>query len=46
MLFIIEDRVYFRIDDGALWEKNDEGAKVILSPIVDRLLHLFLQEKG
>lgn len=46
MLFIIEDRVYFRIDDGALWEKNDEGAKVILSPIVARLLHLFLLEKG
>lgn len=46
MLFIIEGRVCFRTDDGALWEQNDEGEKVILSPIVSRLLHLFIQEKG
>lgn len=46
MLFKIEGRVCFRIDDGALWEQNDEGEKVILSPIVSRLLYLFIQEKG
>ncbi|MCU6345966.1 winged helix-turn-helix domain-containing protein [Enterobacter quasiroggenkampii] len=46
MLFEIEGRVYFRIDDGAIWEQHDEGEKLILSPIVSRLLHLFIQEKG
>lgn len=46
MLFEIEGRVYFRIDDGAIWEQNDEGEKLILSPIVSRLLHLFIKEKG
>ena len=46
MLFEIEGRVYFRIDDGAIWEQNDEGEKLILSPIVSRLLHLFIMEKG
>ncbi|WP_263070991.1 winged helix-turn-helix domain-containing protein [Enterobacter huaxiensis] len=46
MLFIIEGRVCFRSDDGAFWEQNDEKNKVILSPIVARLLHLLILEKG
>lgn len=46
MLFIIEGRVCFRSDDGAFWEQNDEKNKVILSPIVTRLLQLLILEKG
>ncbi|EBP0972792.1 winged helix-turn-helix domain-containing protein [Salmonella enterica] len=46
MLFEIEGRVYFRIDDGAIWEHNDKEGKLILSPIVARLLHLFIKERG
>ncbi|MCY0771400.1 helix-turn-helix domain-containing protein [Enterobacter cloacae complex sp. 2022EL-00788] len=46
MLYIIEDLVCFRTDDGALWTKNDEKDCLILSPIVARLLQLFLQEQG
>ncbi|MDN4966806.1 winged helix-turn-helix domain-containing protein [Enterobacter hormaechei] len=46
MLYIIEDLICFRTDDGALWTKNDEKDGLILSPIVARLLQLFLLEQG
>ncbi|QQN35150.1 winged helix-turn-helix domain-containing protein [Rahnella aceris] len=46
MLYTIEGRVLFRTDDGALWVKDREDEKIILTPIVSRLLHLFFQEQG
>lgn len=46
MINIIEGRIFFRTDDGALWVEEDEEHKIILSPIVARLLHLFIQEQG
>lgn len=36
----------FRTDDGALWVKDKEDEKIILTPIVARLLALFFQEQG
>ncbi|WP_456311018.1 winged helix-turn-helix domain-containing protein [Serratia proteamaculans] len=46
MLYTIEERILFRTDDGALWDKYAEDKKIILTPIVSRLLHLFFQEQG
>ncbi|WP_187433230.1 winged helix-turn-helix domain-containing protein, partial [Serratia marcescens] len=46
MKYIIDEKVIFRTDDGAIWPSGDEESKVILSPIVSRLLALLLEEKG
>jgi DNA-binding winged helix-turn-helix (wHTH) protein len=45
-MFIIEDRVFFRPEDGTLWLTDREEEKVILPPIVARLLTLLLEEQG
>lgn len=46
MTYIIDDRLIFRAEDGALWLKDRYAEKIILTPIVARLLHFFLQEQG
>lgn len=46
MIYILEGRVFFRSDDGALWLEGQEDEKVVLTPIVSRLLDLFFREQG
>lgn len=46
MKYIIEDRIIFRPDDGAFWMTERECEKIILPPIVARLMALLLEEQG
>lgn len=46
MKYIIDRLVVFRTDDGAIWQPGDEDSKVLLSPIVSRLLALLIEEQG
>lgn len=46
MKYIIEERVYFRPDDGTLWLIDRETEKIILPPIVSRLMTVLLEEQG
>ncbi|MGU3522808.1 transcriptional regulator [Enterobacteriaceae bacterium C23F] len=46
MKYLIEDRVIFRPDDGTFWAIGHEDEKVILPPIVARLMTLLLEEQG
>ncbi|SNY69798.1 winged helix-turn-helix domain-containing protein [Enterobacter sp. CC120223-11] len=46
MKYIIEDRIIFRPDDGTFWMTEREGEKVILPPIMARLMTLLLEEQG
>ena len=46
MIYTIGDLVVFRISDGAVWMVGNEEEKIILSPIVSRLLHFLLEENG
>lgn len=46
MIYVLEGLVYYRSDDGSLWMKGGEEEKIVLSPIVSRLLLLFFQNPG
>lgn len=46
MKYIIENRVIFCPDDGTFWQVEHEDEKVILPPIVSRLMTLLLEEQG
>ncbi|WP_431626833.1 winged helix-turn-helix domain-containing protein [Enterobacter chengduensis] len=46
MKYIVEDKIVFRPDDGAFWMTEREDEKVILPPIVSRLMALLLEEQG
>ena len=46
MKYIIDELVVFRTDDGAIWLSGDEESKILLSPIVSRLLTLLIEGKG
>lgn len=46
MLYIIENLLCFRADDGAFWAKDAEEDILVLSPIVARLFHLFIEAQG
>lgn len=46
MKYILDDLLVFRTDDGTIWPVDHEENKIILSPIVSRLLTLLLEEQG
>ncbi|MBB1200880.1 hypothetical protein EGM70_11315 [Enterobacteriaceae bacterium 89] len=46
MKYIIEGQVFFRPEDGTFWMEEKEDEKVILPPIVARLMTLLLDRQG
>jgi DNA-binding winged helix-turn-helix (wHTH) protein len=46
MVYLIDSRLIFRVEDGALWPSGDEGATVILTLTMTRLLTCLLDKQG
>lgn len=46
MVYLIDDRLMFRPEDGALWPCGDEGETVILTLTMSRLLTCLLDRHG
>ncbi|MEO3383555.1 winged helix-turn-helix domain-containing protein [Enterobacter soli] len=46
MKYIIEGQVFFRPEDGTFWMEEKEDEKVILPPIVARLMTLLVDRQG
>lgn len=46
MKYIIEGQVFFRPEDGTFWMEEREDEKVILPPIVARLMTLLVDRQG
>lgn len=46
MKYILDETLVFRSDDGAMWHVDNEGEKLIISPIVSRLFSLLLDKQG
>ena len=46
MVYLIDNRLMFRPEDGALWPSGDEGAAVILTLTMSRLLACLLDRRG
>ncbi|MFP2265228.1 winged helix-turn-helix domain-containing protein [Citrobacter braakii] len=46
MVFVIDNRVFYRSEDGAIWPFGDEGSTVILSLTMNRLLACLLEKHG
>lgn len=46
MVFVIDNRVFFRSEDGAIWPSGDEGSTVILTLTMNRLLACLLEKHG
>jgi hypothetical protein len=43
MVFVIDNRVFYRSEDGAIWPSGDEGSTVILTLTMNRLLTCLLE---
>ncbi|MBE3285221.1 winged helix-turn-helix domain-containing protein [Enterobacter cloacae complex sp. P31C] len=46
MVFVIDNRVFYRSEDGAIWPSGDEGSTVILTLTMNRLLACLLEKHG
>ncbi|EML2063936.1 winged helix-turn-helix domain-containing protein [Enterobacter asburiae] len=46
MVFVIDNRVFYRAEDGAIWPSGDEGSTVILPLTMNRLLACLLEKHG
>lgn len=46
MVFVIDNRVFYRSEDGAIWPSGDEGSTVILTLTMNRLLTCLLEKHG
>lgn len=46
MVFVIDNRVFYRSEDGAIWPSGDEGSTVILTLTMKRLLTCLLEKHG
>lgn len=46
MVFVIDNRVFYRSEDGAIWPSGDEGSTVILTLTMSRLLTCLLEKHG
>lgn len=46
MQYVIDEVVLFRSEDGTMWPLDREEEKIILSPVVARLLTYLLNERG
>ncbi|MGU3412524.1 transcriptional regulator [Enterobacteriaceae bacterium C34A] len=46
MVYLIDSRLIFRVEDGAMWPSGDEGAAVILTLTMSRLLTFLLDRQG
>jgi DNA-binding winged helix-turn-helix (wHTH) protein len=46
MVFVIDNRVFYRSEDGAIWPSGDEGSTVILTLTMNRLLACLLKKHG
>lgn len=46
MLYVIDEQVVFRPEDGAMWQQGLEEERLIITPIISRLLILLLEEQG
>jgi DNA-binding winged helix-turn-helix (wHTH) protein len=46
MVFVIDNRVVYRSEDGAMWPSGDEASTVILTLTMNRLLAYLLEKHG
>lgn len=46
MVFMIDNRVFYRSEDGAIWPSGDDGSTVILTLTMSRLLACLLEKHG
>ena len=46
MVYLIDMRIRYRTDDGAIWLQDDEGSLIILTVIMNRLLSYLIEQRG
>ncbi|UWM63220.1 winged helix-turn-helix domain-containing protein [Enterobacter sp. CP102] len=46
MIYLINERIHFRPEDGAIWEGSKKESEVTITITMSRLLTLLLQRKG
>lgn len=46
MIYILESRLYYRTEDGCVWECDNIEKKLTLPPTSNRLLHLLIEKQG
>lgn len=45
MVYLIDMRIKYRTDDGAMWLKDDEGSLIVLTVIMNRLLSYLIEQR-
>lgn len=46
MVYLIDMRIKYRPEDGAMWLKDDEGSLVVLTVIMNRLLSYLIEQRA
>lgn len=45
MVYLIDMRIKYRTEDGAMWLKDDEGSLIVLTVIMNRLLSYLIEQR-
>lgn len=46
MVYLIDMRIKYRTEDGAMWLKDDEGSLIVLTVIMNRLLSYLIEQRA
>lgn len=46
MVYLIDMRIKYRPEDGAMWLQDDESSLIVLTVIMNRLLSYLLEHRG
>lgn len=46
MVYLIDMRIKYRTEDGAMWLKDDEGSLILLTVIMNRLLAYLIEQRA